>query len=106
LGLARLLYRWLAKRFGVDPIVKDVYTWRGLIFFVLCAVLPGNIIGGAYGNAILVWGNIAPAASYYIGWLTWSLSNIVLTLIIGSILLKTLGPVVERSGLTVRNALN
>jgi hypothetical protein len=106
LGLPMLLYRLLAKRFGVDPIGKDVFTPRGFIFFLLCAVLPGNIIGGAYGNAILVWTNFVPAASYNVAWLTWSLSNIVLSIIIGSILLKSLGPVVERSGLTVHNAFN
>ena len=106
LGLPMLLYRLLARRFGVDPIGKDVFTPRGFIFFLLCAVLPGNIIGGAYGNAILVWTNFAPAASFNIGWLTWSLSNIVLAIIIGSILLRSLGPVVERSGLTVHNAFN
>ena len=106
LGLAMLLYRLLASRFGVDPIGKDVFTQRGFIFFALCAALPGNIIGGAYGNAILVWTGIAPASGFYVGWFTWSLSNIVLVLIIGSILLQSLGPVVERSGLTVRHALN
>ncbi len=107
LGLPMLLYRLLAKRFGVDPIGKDVFTPRGFIFFFLCAVLPGNIIGGAYGNAILItWTHFIPDASYNIAWLTWSLSNIVLATIIGSILLKSLGPVVERSGLTVHNAFN
>ena len=106
LGLPMLLYRLLAQHLGVDPIGKDVFTLRGFIFFVVCAILPGNIIGGAYGNAILVWGHIAPDASYYLGWFTWSLSNIVLAIIIGSTLLKSLGPVVERSGLTVHNALN
>ena len=106
LGLAMLLYRLLAQRFGVDPIGKDVFTPKGFIFFVLCAVLPGNIIGGAYGNAILVQASIVPAGSYYLNWFLWSASNIVLTLIIGSVLLKTLGPVVERAGLTVHNAFN
>jgi hypothetical protein len=106
LGLPMLLYRLFAKPFGVDPIGKDVLTLRGFIFFVICAVLPGNIIGGAYGNAILIWTNIAPADAYYFSWFTWSLSNIVFTLVIGAILLQALGPIVERFGLTVRNAFN
>jgi hypothetical protein len=107
LGLAMLLYRLLAKHFGVDPIGKDVFTLRGFIFFVACAVLPGNIIGGAYGNAILVWQTtLVPASAYYFSWFLWSSSNIVLTIIIGSVLLKSLGPVVERSGLTIQNAFN
>lgn len=106
LGIPMLLYRTLAKRFGVNPIGKDVYTTRGFIFFVLCAVLPNNIIGGLYGNFILVTTGIAPANTLVLGWFTWSLSNVIVTLVIGSLLLRFLGPVVERFGLTVRNALS
>jgi hypothetical protein len=106
LGLPMILYRTLAPRFGVSSIGKDVFTVRGFIFFVLCAVLPNNIIGGLYGNLILINGGISPMSALGPGWLAWSLSNIIVTLVIGSILLATLGPVVERFGLTVRNALN
>ena len=106
LGLPMLLYRLLASRVGVDPIGKDVFTLRGFIFFLVCAVLPGNIIGGAYGNAILVWLGKEPTALYYLQWFIWSISNITFTIIIGSILLKRLSLVVERSGLTIRNAFN
>lgn len=106
LGLPMILYRTLAKRFGVSSIGKDVYTVRGFIFFILCAVLPNNIIGGLYGNYILVQTGVAPANTFLLGWFTWSLSNVVVTLVIGSILLKTLGPIVERFGLTIRNALS
>ncbi len=106
LGLPMILYRTLAKRFGVSPIGKDIYTVRGFIFFIVCAVLPNNIIGGLYGNYILVQTGIAPSNTFFLGWFTWSLSNTLVTLIIGSILLKTLGPVVERFGLTIRNALS
>lgn len=106
LGVPMILYRTLAKRFGVNPIGKDVYTTRGFIFFVLCAVLPNNIIGGLYGNFILVVTGIAPANTFGLGWFAWSLSNIIVTLIIGSLLLRFLGPVVERFGLTVRNAFS
>ncbi|MBE3558656.1 MAG: hypothetical protein IMW89_05440 [Ktedonobacteraceae bacterium] len=49
---------------------------------------------------------IFPPSAFLLSWFTWSLSNVVVTLIIGSVLLKTLGPVVERSGLTIRNALS
>jgi hypothetical protein len=106
LGLPMLLYRTLAKRFGVNPIGKDVYTPRGFIFFLLCAVLPGNIIGGLYGNFILVTTGIVPVNAFGLGWFAWSVSNVIITLIIGSLLLRFLGPVVERFGLTVRNALS
>lgn len=106
LGLPMILYRLLARRFGVNPIGKDVYTVKGFIFFVLCAALPNNIIGGLYGNFILVQSGINPPNTFLIGWFGWSLGNIVITLIIGSILLKTLGPVIERFGLTIRNLLS
>ncbi len=106
LGLPMLLYRLLAPRFGVNPIGKDVFTPRGFIFFMLCAVLPNNIIGGAYGAYTLVLGGLGKPDLYLFGGLLWSVSNIVVTLIIGSVLLATLGPVVERFGLTIRNAFS
>ncbi len=105
LGLPMLLYRLLARRFGVSPIGKDVYTVRGFIFFLLCAVLPNNIIGGLYGNFILVAFGINQPNLFLTGWFTWVLSNVVVTIVIGSVLLATLGPIVERFGLTIRDAL-
>ncbi len=106
LGVPMILYRTLAKRFGVSSIGKDVYTVRGFIFFIVCAVLPNNVIGGLYGNYILVQTGVTTPNTFLFGWFAWSLSNVVVTLVIGSVLLKTLGPVVERFGLTVRNALS
>ena len=106
LGLPMLLYRLFAKRLGISPIGKDVYTVRGFLFFLVIAVLINNILGGLYGNLILVWGGFNPPSALLLGWFTWSLSNIVVTLVIGSILLRTLGPAVERFGLTVRNFLS
>ena len=106
LGVPMLLYRLLAKRFGLSPIGKDVFTARGFIFFLVCAVLPNNIIGGLYGNLILIWAGFNPPATLLPGWFVWSASNIVITIVIGSILLNSLGPVVERFGLTIRNAFS
>ena len=106
LGLPMILYRTLARRFGASPIGKDVFTARGFIFFLVCAVLPNNIIGGLYGNLILIGAGFNPASTLIPAWFIWSTSNIVITLVIGSILLNTLGPVVERFGLTVRNAFS
>lgn len=105
LCLPMILYRVFAKRFGVSPIGKDVYTLRGFLFFLVCAVLPNNIIGGLYGNIILILGGLNPWSALIPGWLSWSSTNIVVTIVIGSILLATLGPIVERFGLTTRDAL-
>lgn len=106
LGLPMLLYRFLAPRFGVNSIGKDVFTKRGFIFFALCAALPNNIIGGFYGNFLLVHYGISTPSTFYVGWFIWSLSNIVITLVIGSIILNRLGPVVERFGLTIQGWLS
>lgn len=106
LGLPMLLYRLLAPRFGLSPIGKDVFTLRGFLFFLCCAVLPNNILGGLYGNWILVAGGLNAPKLFLPSWAAWSGSNIVVTIVIGSILMATLGPVVERFGLTVRNLFN
>ncbi len=104
LGVPMLLYRLFARRFGVSPIGKDVFTMRGFIFFLVCAVLPNNIIGGLYGNFILVQLAGAPPNLFLLNWFTWVLSNVIVTIVIGSVLLSTLGPIVERYGLTIRDA--
>ncbi len=105
LGLPMILYRLFARRFGVSPIGKDILTVKGFLFFLICAVLPNNIIGGLYGNFILVQLAGNPPNLFLINWFTWVLSNVVVTIIIGTILLSTLGTVVERFGLTIRDAL-
>ncbi|GLV54447.1 hypothetical protein KDH_12940 [Dictyobacter sp. S3.2.2.5] len=105
LCIPMLLYRFLAYRFGVSPVGKDVFTVRGFIFFLLCAVIPNNIIGGLYGNLVLLLTGQEPANAFIPGWVTWSGVNIIIVLVIGSILLSTLTPIVERFGLTIRDAL-
>jgi len=104
LGVPVVLYRLFATRFGVSPIGKDVFTVKGFVFFLVCAVIPNNVIGGLYGNFILVQFGINPPSVFLFSWFTWAVSNIVVTIIIGSILLSALGPIVERYGLTIRNA--
>jgi len=105
LCIPMLLYRFFAYRFGVSPVGKDVFTVRGFIFFLICAVLPNNIIGGLYGNLVLLLTGQEPGNAFVLGWATWSGVNIIIVLIIGSILLSTLTPIVERFGLTIRDAL-
>ena len=105
LCIPMLLYRFFAYRFGVSPVGKDVFSKRGFIFFLICAVIPNNIVGGLYGNLVLLVTGQEPANAFIPSWFTWSATNIVIVLIIGSILLSTLTPIVERFGLTVRDAL-
>lgn len=106
LGLPVILYRLLAPRFGLSPIGKDVFTLKGFIFFLLCACIPNNIIGGLYGNWILVAAGLNKPSLLLPGWFSWSISNIIVTAIIGSNLLAVVGPIVERAGLTIRNLFN
>ena len=103
LGIPMLLYRLFARRFGLNPIGKDVFTLRGFLFFLVAAVLVNNILGGAYGNLLLMAFGFIPPDSFGLSWLLWSSTNIVVTIVIGSLLLGTVGPVVERFGLTIRN---
>ncbi|GCE45693.1 hypothetical protein EI42_03613 [Thermosporothrix hazakensis] len=106
LGLPMILYRLLAPRLGLSSIGKDVFTIKGFIFFLVCAVLLPNILGAFYGNFILVQTGVAAPNTFYVGVFGWILTNCIITAVLGSILLATLGPVVERFGLTVRNLLN
>lgn len=105
LCIPMLLYRFFAYRFGVSPIGKDIFTKRGFIFFLICAVIPTNIIGGLYGNTVLYFAGVVVPNAFLASWITWSSTNIIIVLIISSILLTTLGPIVERFGLTIRDAL-
>jgi hypothetical protein len=103
LGLPMVLYRVFATRFGVSAIGKDVFTVRGFFFFLICAVLPNNILGALYGNSILVAGGLLKPELFGASAATWAISNIIITVIIGSILLRSVGPIVERFGLTIRD---
>ena len=106
LGLPMLLYRIFAPRFGLSAIGKDVYTVRGFLFFLVCAVIPNNILGALYGNGILVGGGLLKPEAYFPSVGIWAISNIIITVIIGSALLGRIGPIVERFGLTIRNLFN
>jgi hypothetical protein len=105
LVIPMILYRLLAPSFGVSSIGKDVLTVKGFLFYAIVGVLPWNIIGGLYGTFILIAFGVAPAESFLLSWGTWSISNVLLLLIIGPIILSQMGPVVERAGLTVHDAL-
>jgi len=100
-----VLYRWLAPRFGLNPLGKDVFTVRGFLFFALVGVIPWNILGGLYGNYILLQAGFVAPDLFLLSWAIWAVGNIVLLLVAGSIILSTVGPLVERFGLTVRSLL-
>ncbi len=80
-------------------------TVKGFIFYAIVGVLPWNILGGLYGTYLLILTGVAPANSFWVGWITWVVSNVVLLLVIGSVVLSQIGPVVERANLAVRDLL-
>jgi integral membrane sensor domain MASE1 len=100
LGIPMLAYRGLANRFGVDPMGKDVYTARGIIFFVVFGVILPNAAGALYGITILSVGGLVPPEAFWPGVIGWWVGNMIVSIIIAPILLRGLSPVVERYGLT------
>lgn len=99
-GIPLVAYRTLAHGFGVDPVGKDVYTVKGFIFFLFFGVVLPNLVGALYGIGILSAGGLVPPDAYWPGVIGWWVGNMIVTVIIAPILLRTLTPVVERYGLT------
>ncbi len=99
-GSLLLLYRGLAKRFGVDPIGRDVFTRKGFIFFFIVAGNIPHILGGLYGVGLLWALGFIPQNLVVATFLGFWLTNVLVVVVIAPILLRLLGPVVERMGLT------
>jgi hypothetical protein len=99
-GSLLLLYRGLAPRFKVDPLGRDVFTLRGFIFFFIVAGNIPQILGGIYGVGILYLFGFVPTDALAITLLGFWIGNVIVVTVIAPILLRLLGPVVERFGLT------
>jgi hypothetical protein len=99
-GSLLLLYRGLAPRFKVNPIGKDVFTPAGFIFFFIVAANIPHILGGLYGTALLYSVGFVPQNLVLVTFLGLWVGNIIVVTVIAPILLRLLGPVVERMGLT------
>lgn len=99
-GSLLLLYRGLAPRFGVDPIGRDVFTLKGFIFFFIVGANIPHILGGIYGTWLLYTVGFVPADAIPITFSGFWLGNVIVVTVIAPILLRWLGPVVERFGLT------
>jgi len=99
-GSLHVLYRGLAPRFGVDPIGKDVFTKRGILFFWIVAAIIPHILGGAYGVGLLYAVGFVPKDLLVITFFGFWISNMFVVMVISPVLLRLLGPVVERQGLT------
>lgn len=99
-GTLHLLYRGLAPRFGVDPIGRDVFSKRGFLFFWIVAAIIPHILGAIYGIALLYAVGFIPQDLIVVSFFGFWVSNMFVVLTIAPWLLRYLGPVVERQGLT------
>lgn len=99
-GALILLYRGLAPRFGVDPIGRDVFTRRGFLFFWVFAAIIPHILGAIYGIGLLYAVGFVPQDLIVVTFFGFWISNMFVVLIVAPWLLRFLGPVVERQGLT------
>jgi hypothetical protein len=104
-GVPLLAYRLLAPRFGVHPLGKDVFTGKGFVFFLLfCCIIP-NGLGALYGISILTSVGFIPPDAFGISVLGWWVGNMISSLIIAPILLRTVTPIIERYGLAVHGCI-
>jgi hypothetical protein len=99
-GTLHLLYRGLAPLLGVDPLGRDVYTLRGLPFFWIVAAVIPHVLGALYAVGLLYVVGFVPQDLLVITFFGFWISNMFVVLIIAPLLLRLLGPVVERQGLT------
>ncbi|CAG0977402.1 hypothetical protein ANRL3_01903 [Anaerolineae bacterium] len=99
-GSLVILYRGLAPRFGVSPIGKDVNTRKGFVFFFIVAANLPHIFGGLYGTFLLYAVGLIPPNAVPIAFAGLWIGNAIVVTIVSPIILRLLGPVVERFGLT------
>jgi hypothetical protein len=99
-GSLLFLYRSLAPRFGVNPIGKDVFTLKGFIFFFIVGANIPHMLGGLYGVGLLYLAGFVPGDAFWITLFGFWIGNVIVVTLISPVLLRLLGPVVERYGLT------
>ena len=99
-GIPMIAYRALAPQLGLNPLGKDVYTLKGILFFAVFGCVVPNGLGALYGISILSAGNLVPPDAFWPAVAAWWIGNMVVSIVIAPILLSVLSPVIERSGLT------
>jgi hypothetical protein len=104
-GLPFLAYRLLARRFGLHPLGKDVYTVKGFLFFLVFAVIVPNGLGALYGISILQAGGLVPPEAFGPAVVGWWVGNMIVSAIIAPILLTTVTPIIERFGLATHGVI-
>jgi hypothetical protein len=99
-----LFYRVTAPRLGLDQMGKDVYTSKAIWYFFLITVLS-RFLSSVWGNGSLYLFGLMPAAALPLGFLGWFLGDVIVVMVISPVLLRTLSPVLERLGLTVKGVV-
>ncbi len=101
-----IFYRVLAPKLGISPIGKDVFTPKGFIFYVLVVVIFTQLLSALIGNGILYAAGFVPVSALPLSIGSWWIGNMISAVVIGPIILRSLSPVVERLGLTVRGIVS
>jgi len=100
-GSLVLIYRGLAPKFGVDPLGRDIYkSFKSFLFFFICGANIPHILGSAYGTWLLYATGLVPPNLLWVTFFGMWIGNVIVVTVIAPILLRFLGPVVERFGLT------
>jgi integral membrane sensor domain MASE1 len=94
---------WAFRFFKADPSLRNTKDW--VLWIIGGAIIP-NIIGAGYGTWILQEFKVIPEQAYTATFLGWVIGNIIPTVLIGSIILKSVSPIVVRSRSFVRGYWN
>jgi integral membrane sensor domain MASE1 len=105
-GIPILAYRGLAAKIGLDPLGKDVYTLKGILFFIVFGCILPNGLGAFYGVTILRLGGLVPPDAFWPAITAWWIGNMVVSIIIAPVLLRVLTPVIERYGLATHGIIS
>jgi hypothetical protein len=104
-GIPLLAYRLLARRFGLHPLGRDVYTVKGFLFFLVFGVVIPNGLGALYGITILKAGGLVPPEAFGPAVVGWWVGNMIVSAIVAPILLSTVTPIIERFGLATHGVI-
>jgi integral membrane sensor domain MASE1 len=105
-GIPLLAYRLLAANVGLNPLGKDVYTPKGMLFFGAFGCVLPNGLGALYGITILALGGLVPPDAFWPAAAAWWIGNMIVSIIIAPILLSVLTPVIERYGLATSGVMS
>lgn len=85
---------WSFRYLDVDPRLQN---WRDLTVWAVGGVLVPNLLGAAWGTAMLYLFGLITTPALAATFVGWFVGNSVPSLILGTIVLKSLSPLVIRS---------